>query len=283
MIRIIADTTSSIPVEEAARLGIGYLPQIIVFGEKSYRDDNELSSEQFLELLKGSSALPKTAAPPPVLYNPIYEEVVKAGDTAIVLCPSSEMSGTFRSATVAAEDFPHADIRIIDTRTIGGGLATLVLKAVEMVNTGATADEIITTIKEMSCRERIFFLVDTLEYLQKGGRIGGAQALVGSLLQVKPILTVKDGRVVPGESQRTKRRALARIIELIQSNMPANPTDAQISIFHGGVPGEAGQLGEDIRAAVGVPEVRIYNMPPAIIVHAGPGVIAVSIFTDTPQ
>ena len=116
MIKILADTTSTISVDEAKELGIYYLPQIIVFDDKSYRDDNEITTEEFLDKLRKSVILPKTAAPPPALYTPIYEEIASNGDTALVLAPSSKVSGTYRSAVVAAQDFAKAKIDVIDTQ-----------------------------------------------------------------------------------------------------------------------------------------------------------------------
>ncbi len=128
MIHIIADTTCSIPVPDAQKRGLTLLPQMIILVKNTYRDDNEITTEEFLRKLKSSPTLPKTAAPPPALYNPIFQECASSGDTAIVITPSAELSGTFRSASIAAQDFPHADIRIIDSRTIGSGLGMLVMR-----------------------------------------------------------------------------------------------------------------------------------------------------------
>ena len=204
MIHIFADTTSSIPPPKAQELGLNYLPQMIVFGEVTYRDDTEIDSPTFISKLRSSAVLPKTAAPPPALYTPAFEKLAVPGNTLIVITPSSDLSGTYRSAQVAAQDFPNADIRIIDSRTIASGLAAIVLQALKWVEEGLDADTLEASIRSMCARSRTYFLVDTLEYLYKGGRIGGAQMLVGSILQVKPILTLRDGITQPVESQRTK-------------------------------------------------------------------------------
>jgi len=280
MIKIVADTTSGIPPEKARELGIAYIPQIIIFGNEAYRDDTEIDNVTFLQKLRSSPVLPKTAAPQPPLYTPIYQEFGQKGNTIVVICPSAEVSGTVRSATIAAQDFPEADIRILDTRTIGAGLASLVLKAVEWVNQGMGADELVQKIMEMSAREKVYFLVDTLEYLHKGGRIGGAQKLVGGILQVKPILTLKNGRAEAAESQRTKQRAVARLKELVITDYPKD-RNGYLSIMHGGVEEEAIALAKDLATQLNVkPEnIPIYFLPPAILVHAGPGVLGVSFFT----
>ncbi|MEA4907928.1 MAG: DegV family protein [Chloroflexi bacterium] len=283
MIQIIADTTSSIPVSKMQELGIFFVPQIIIFGEDSYRDDYEIDSATFVRRLRASVQLPKTAAPPPALYTPIYKQLAEAGDTMIVICPSAEVSGTVRSATVAAQEFPDADIRIIDTRAIGSTLGSIVLQSKEWVQAGIDADTLVERIKSMSSRQKMYFIVDTLEYLHKGGRIGGAQALLGSILQVKPILTMNDGRAEPVESCRTKRRALARALELVLDEYPKNQT-GYLSIMQGDAEEEAVVYAHELSEQLGIKEIQIYNLPPAILVHVGPGVIAVGFFKpETPE
>ena len=277
MIKIIADTTSCIPPKQAAEMGIPYLPQIIVFGEESYRDDTEITVPQFMEKLKSSSILPKTSAPPPELYRPIYEEFAAQGHTMIVLVPSSEVSGTLRGATVAAQEFPGADIRIIDTRTVAAGLGSLVIEAWKWAQSGLDADTIVSRVLALSKREHVYFVVDTLEYLFKNGQIGAAKALFGSILQVKPILTLVDGKVAPFESQRTQRKARARLQELVLEQCPHGP-ESLLKIQHGSALAEAQAMAEEFKTKLGIPEIPIYDLPPAILTHAGPGVISASFF-----
>ena len=279
MIHIIADTTSCIPTEQAKQKGIYYNPQIIVFGEESYRDDTEMNSETFLKRMRASATLPKTAAPPPALYTPIYKEKSEQGDTIIVICPSNNLSGTFRSAEVAAKDFPDADIRVIDTQLVAGGLGAVVLQAKKWVDEGLDADTITSKILEMSKREHVYFAVDTLEYLYKGGRIGAAKALFGSLLQVKPILTIAKGLIEPCESQRTHKRAITRLKEIALAECPQD-NNAHFCIMHGDALEEARQLAVDLGPALNIPvnQIPIYNLPPAILVHSGPGIVGLSFF-----
>jgi DegV family protein with EDD domain len=280
MIKIVADTLSCLSLEKAKQLGIEYLPQIIEFGDKeSYRDDTEIDSATFLKKLRLASVLPHTAAPPPALYAPIYERLVKLGDTVLVICPSAEVSGTVRSAEVAAKDFPGANIRVIDTKSVGSGLGQIVLKAVEWAQQGLAADVIITKVLEMASREKIYFMVDTLEYLQKGGRIGKAQALFGSLLQVKPILSFKNGHTEPVESQRTKRRAMTRLCEIVEGTCPPS-AEAHITVMQGDALDDAYFLVDYFKKCLRVPEIPIFFLPPAILVHAGPGAVGVSYFTS---
>lgn len=284
MIKIIADTTSCMPIDEAKQLDIGYIPQIIVFGEASYRDDTEMDARTFLKRLRTSPSLPKTAAPPPALYAPLYREISERGDTIIVVCPSADVSGTFRSATMAAQDFPNADIRIIDTRLVAGGLGAVVKQAQKWLSEGQSADDIVGNIKEMSRRERVYFALDTLEYLYKGGRIGGAKALFGSLLQVKPILTFVNGQIEPCDSQRTHKRAIMRLKEIVMASCPHNAA-AHLCVMHGDAEEEAMQMATDLGGMLGIPaaDIPIYDLPPAILVHSGPGIVGASFFVEAGQ
>ena len=277
MITIVADTTSCIPVHEARALGIQYLPQIIIIGNDTYRDDTEIDSKTFMVKLKTSPVLPKTAAPPPALYTPIYKEYANPGNTIIVICPSLDLSGTFRSAEVAAMDFPDADIRVIDTRTVASGLGSIVRKSNEWVQQGLPADQIVENIKEMSSRWRVYFVVATLEYLHKGGRIGAAKALFGSILQIKPILTVTNGKIEAVESQRTQKRAITRFQELVCEDCP-HDLESHLTMMHAGAESNAILLASEFSKLLQLAEVPITEVPPAIVVHAGPGVLAASYF-----
>ncbi len=278
MIKIVADTLSCITVDEARLLDIPLLPQIIIFGEDSYRDDVEIDTTTFLEMLKKSKELPKTAAPAPALYQPIFEKIIQDGDTPMVICPTADLSGTYRSAVVAAKDFPDTDIRVVDTRTLGAGLGMIVRQAILWAKEGLSADEVEKRVTEMASREKLYFMVATLEFLQKGGRLGSAQAIVGSVLQVKPILQKRNGIIENFASQRTRKRALAYLAELVQNECPFDPS-ARLTVMHGDVPEEAAVMADGLRQITGIQQIPLYNLPAAILVHGGPGAFGVSFFT----
>jgi len=280
MVQIIADTLCSIPVPRAKELGIPFLPQIVIFGNDSYRDDTEMDSDAFLKKLTTSSQLPKTAAPPPELYRPYYQQLKDEKKSGIVIAPSAKLSGTVRSAEVAALEFPGVDIRVLDTQTIAGGLGELVLIADGLAKKGMDADSLMKRMTDLSARSRTFFMVETLEYLYKGGRIGGASALFGSILQVKPILTLVDGKTEPFEKQRTKKKALDRIIEIVANECPKS-ADGHLCISHkGALDEDIAFLVENFKKNQGITDVPVYNLPPAILTHAGPGAIAVSFIVS---
>jgi len=277
MVKIVADTTSGLPREMLKLLGIPVIPQIVVFGEESYRDDTELDTAAFLAKLKSSKELPKTAAPAPALYNPIFAEAEQRRESVIVIAPSAKVSGTVRAATVAAQDFPGADVRVVDSLTIAGNLASLVLMADAWAKSGLDADTIVSRLNNWIARGRIYFLVNTLEYLQKGGRIGGAKALMGELLQVKPILCLREGQVEPFEQQRTKKRAVARLIEIVEEHCPKGP-ESHLCVMQADAMEEAEALAADLRSRMNLTSIPIYELPPAIVVHGGPGVLGIGFF-----
>jgi len=277
MIKIIADTTCGLPLDELAELGIDVIPQIIIFDGKPYRDDTEINTPTFLAKLNSAKELPKTSAPPPVYYEPLFKQYAKQGYPIIIPTPSTELSGTFRSAESAAEEVPEAEVHIIDTRTIAGGLGVLVKQAKAWADAGKDIETILEDLKALAEREVVYFLVDTLEYLYKGGRIGNASYLIGSMLQMKPILGIVEGQVTAIEKQRTAAKAYNRLKELVLEECP-HGDQSLVTVSHCGGQERAEQLAAELSQALQVSHIPVYEIPPAIVVHAGPGVIEVSFF-----
>lgn len=279
MVKIITDTTSGLPTEIAERYNIPVVPQVIVFGTDSYLEGVEMDKATFMGRLKTSRELPKTAAPPPELFVEEFRRMVPEGEPILCIHPSAEVSGTVRAATVAARDFPDADIRVIDTRVIASSLATMVTLAAEWAEAGHDADTIEARLRDLVPRCRIYFLVATLEYLAKGGRIGGAAALLGSVLQIKPILTFREGRVDQYERERTQKRALARLKALVLEQI-ARDGSGHLSVMHAGVPDQGQALADDLCGQLDLPPVPIIDVPPAITTHGGPGILGVGFFVS---
>ena len=278
MIHIITDTTSGLSQEIANRYHIPVIPQVINFGNKSFYENVDLDNVGFMKMLKASKELPKTAAPPPELFVQEFNRLVPMGGTIFCIHPSADISGTVRSAQTAAADFPAADIRVIDTRTVGSSLATLVELAAEWVSKGDDAVTIQNGINRLIPRNRIYFVVDTLEYLAKGGRIGGATALLGSLLKIKPILALKNGKVDQFEKERTQKRAINRLVELVKSQADRTG-EGYISVMHAAVPDLAHEFADIICKEFNLSKIPILDLPPAIVTHGGPGILAAAFFT----
>jgi DegV family protein with EDD domain len=276
---IVADTTCGLPHPLLAERGIPVIPQIVIFGEESYHDDKDFDTAVFLQKLKASFKLPKTAAPEPSLYFPIFEEAQRKGESVLVIAPTGKASGTFRSAETAALDFPDVDIRVIDTQTISCNLGSMVLLADDLAKAGKSADEIIAKLTDMIPCGRLYFVVDTLEYLAKGGRIGGAKKLLAELLEIRPILQVKDGQVEPFEQQRTKKRALARLVEVAAEQCQGGE-NAHLCVIQVAAEQEAEALVQELKSKIPVPNIPIYQLPPAIVVHAGPKTLGLGFFVS---
>jgi DegV family protein with EDD domain len=274
---IVADTTCSLPRELLTSRGIPFVPQVVMFGDQAYHDDGEVDTATFLRKLKASSTLPKTAAPEPTLYHPIFDSARDRKESVVVVAPSVKMSGTVRSAQTAAQDYPDLDVRVIDTQTISCNLGALVLEAHDMAQSGCSADEIVQRVEALIPLGRLYFVVDTLEYLAKGGRIGGAKALVGELIQIKPVLTIRDGEAQSYEQQRTRRRSLLRLEEIASQQCP-HSADSHLAVIQVAAEDEARQLAEHLQVGMGLPEVPIYELPPAIVVHGGPGAMGLGFF-----
>lgn len=277
MVRIVTDSTAGLPVEIAQQYGIAVAPQVIIFGEEQFLEQEELSADDFMARLQSSRILPKTAAPSPGAFEAIYRPWVDAGDAILSIHPSTEISGTVRGAAAAAASFPRADIRILDTRTIAGPLGQLALLAAGMATEGQSADAIWERVKALAPRARIYFLVDSLEYLQRGGRIGGAAALLGGVLRVKPILGLRNGRVEVIDRQRTHSRALARLKEMVIAEA-ASGEAAFLSVMDAGRPVLAQTLADELQTALDAPDVFSTDLVPAIVTHTGPGALGVGFF-----
>jgi DegV family protein with EDD domain len=277
MIKIVSDTLSCIAPTEAKQAGIAYLPQVIIFGEDSYHDDYEITHEEFLQKLVSAKTLPTTSAPSPELYYPIYEKAIRNDDTLLVVLPSDKMSGTLRSATVAAKEYEGLKVHFFDTGILAPAQGVMVRCALDWVQKGLDVPEIMKNLAALKDRQTSYFVVDTLEYLYRGGRIGAAKALLGSVLQIKPILAVEDGGIVPVESQRTTKKAVNRLIDLVDQQYPRD-REGYLTLSHADAREKVEKIAEELKQRLGIVDIPIYNLPPAIMVHAGPGVVAAQFF-----
>lgn len=284
MVHIVTDTTAGLPPEIAARYDIPIIPQVIHFGQDSFLECQEMDSRMFMERLLTSETLPQTAAPPPELFHEHFERFAADGEPILCIHPSSKVSGTVRSASVARQAFPDLDIRIMDTLAIGAPLGRMVARAAEWANKGIDVDAIWQRLEAMIPRLCIYFTVDTLEYLQRGGRIGGAKALLGTVLRIRPVLTWREGQVEPGFNERTTRRAVQRLVSLACEQAPRD-RDPMFSVMHAAAPQVAEQILAQLRDAFGTEDsgeagldVWVTDMVPAIVTHAGPGAVAIGFF-----
>ncbi len=279
MVKIITDTTSCLSPEFAQRYAIPVIPQVINFGNDSYLEGVNMDIREFMARLKSSPELPKTAAPPPELFIEAFQKLIPSNEPILCLHPSAEVSGTVRSATIAAAEFPQADIHIVDTRLVASPLGSLVELSTTWAASGKGVTEIKQKVMDMSAQCRLYFMVSSMDFLARGGRIGGAQALLGSMLQIKPILTFRDGKVDQFGKERTLKHALERIKALVMQEYPKKQ-DGYLTVLHAGVADQGQALAEDLCLQLGLKNVPVYDMPPAIVTHGGPGILGVAFFCE---
>jgi DegV family protein with EDD domain len=272
-VRIVTDSSCDLSQDEADQLDIAIVPLSIRFGSEEFTDRVNLSVEEFYRRLSQSEQLPETAAPSPGAFETAFRAAADAGADAIVCINlSSELSATLQSATTAAKAFDGIlDVRVIDSRSITLGLGSQVIAAAEAARDGASADEIVAMVEDMATRTYILGALDTLENLKKGGRIGGAQALLGNLLSIKPLIDVSTGRVEEAGKARTRKKAL----QWMANRLLEEPAVERLCVCHGEAP-DLDEFLDLIASRYPRDELRIGVIGAVIGTHAGPRVMGVT-------
>ena len=267
-VRIVTDSACDLRGDEVDELNIEVVPLSIRFGDDEYTDREQLDVTEFYRLLAESDALPETAAPSPGRFAEAFQRHLDAGATAIVCINlSSAISATMQSAITAAGEF-EADIRIVDSKSITAGQGSIVLGAARLAAAGASVDEVVAAAESMSERTHVFGALDTLENLQKGGRIGNAQALLGSMLSIKPIIDISSGAVEEAGKQRTRKKSLA----WLRDKLADFDTVENLAIMHGEAP-DIDQFITLLSEVTDVSNVRIEKIGPVVGTHGGPRVV----------
>ena len=278
-VRIVTDSACDLRGAEVAEYGIEVVPLSIRFGDREYVDREELTVGEFYRLLEGSEELPETAAPAPGKFDAAFRRRLDAGATGVVCINlSAALSATMQSARTAAASLSHenpdADIRVVDSRSITAGLGSIVLAAARMGVDGASTAEIVEAVESLSDRTQVFGTLDTLDNLKKGGRIGGAQALLGSMLAIKPILDLSSGEVEEAGKQRTRKKALGWLRDKLTAVGPVE----NLAVMHGDAP-DLDDFLAMIDGIVDIDTVRIERIGPVIGTHGGPRVMGIAFQT----
>ncbi len=275
-VHIITDSSCDLSEEVATGLGITVVPLEIRFGMQSFTDREELSTADFWKRCRASDELPSTAAPSPGAFAQAYQRAADAGAAEVVVITlSGDLSATIEAAQQAASELPSGlTCHVVDSRTVSAGLGLLVIAAAELAATGADGSQIAGAVRETVQRVRVHAALDTLENLRKGGRIGAAQSLLGSVLSIKPLITVTDGRVEPAGKQRTRTRALAHLVDLVAAE---GPNISQIAVMHA----DCDDVDDFVAriAPLTDTEPRVMLIGPVVGAHAGVGTIGVVFVT----
>jgi DegV family protein with EDD domain len=270
-VAIVTDSASDLPPDVAARDGITVVPLAVSFGSESFRAGVNLTTDEFWARMTAPDApFPTTAAAAPGDFKTAYEDAFRAGADAVVcVCVSGDLSGTLKAAQVGAQQLEGRDIRVIDSRTASMGHGMLAQIGARMARDGAGADEIVATIESTKQRVTLYIGLDTLEYLKRGGRISGARAAVGTMLSIKPIITVENGIVENADRVRTRAKARERVLELLTEK----PLE-QASILHT-THADVEEFSARFQERSGLPADRIQVMVvgPSVGPHLGPGCV----------
>ncbi len=269
-VKIVTDSTSDLPQKVAEELGITVVPLTVRFGLNSYLDGVDMNADEFYKRLLARAETPKTAAPPPGAFKECYQKL--AGNDGIVsIHISSKLSGTYDAAMAGKKAANlSCPIEIIDTQSVSMGVGLLCIAAAKAARAGATVTEIANLVTD-SCRQIwIADMVDTLEFLQKGGRIGKAQAWLGSLLSIKPILSVQEGEVVPVERVRTRSKGVERVYETLKEHLPAR----SVAVLYSTDAEEAQKLLKHVQESYPQQQIYLSRFGPVLGTYMGPGSLA---------
>jgi DegV family protein with EDD domain len=275
-IAFVTDSTAGLPVDQAEKYRVTVVPLQVIFGIEVFRDGIDLTEDQFFERLKAAKKLPTTSQPTTGDFEEAYAKLLEDPevDSIISVHISSGLSGTYGAAAAAAERLRETGdkkITVVDSLSGYMGEGLMVINGARAAEQGKSHDEIVKVIEAMIPKVRVLLLVDTLEYLQRGGRIGGAQALIGGLLNVKPILHIHNGVLEPLERVRTRRKAMERLAELGGEATGGRP--CQVVVGHAQAAEDARALSGLIHQKMNVVEEFSSPLGPVISTHAGPGVL----------
>jgi DegV family protein with EDD domain len=277
---IVLDSTADFPDAPERYPNFRVVPLYVLFGEESFRDYVDIDPTQFYERLQTAAELPTTSQPTPGDFLAVFEELAPNYERILVLPISSTLSGTFASAQAAAEMLGGDKVRVIDTRTVAASLALLAIGVQRRLEAGTTDEEIDAFVAHYQQAHHLLFTVNTLEYLAKGGRIGKAAAFAGNLLNVKPILTIRDGEVIPLKRVRGNHKAFAEFRTLFESTSTDSP-DLKIGIAHAAAPERLEALRELVQHARPHAQIEIATELGAVIgTHAGPGTVGFFWYDD---
>jgi DegV family protein with EDD domain len=269
-VRIVTDSACDLGGDETTSLGISVVPLSIRFGDQEFVDREQLSVEDFYRHMAQSRDLPETAAPSPGAFQEAFRKAASEGAEAIVCINlSSELSATMQSAQNAAQSLSgEVDVRVVDSKSITGGLGTQVLEAAKAARGGASADEVVALVEDLAGRTQIYGALDTLENLEKGGRIGRAQKLLGSMLSIKPLIHISDGAVEEAGKQRTRRKAL----EWLRTTLFDEGDVEHLTVCHGEAP-DLEEFLDLLAPRYPRDQIRITKIGAVIGTHGGPRVI----------
>jgi DegV family protein with EDD domain len=272
-VHLVCDSTADLDPAFRVAHTVRVVPLKVIFGDESLADGVDISAEAFYARLAAPGPFPRTSQPTPAEFEDVFRELGADGGPIVCTTISADLSGTYASATQARAALPELDIRVIDTRSVAVGHYAAVREAVRVIESGGDADSVVAGIAAVGSTDKVLFTVETLEFLRRGGRIGGARALLGSVLDIKPILEIRDGVIEAVGRVRTYPRAIDRVVEECRQAAEAWG-GAELVVAHADRPRIAAELVERMRPLVsGEPALTVVG--PVVGCHSGPGAIGV--------
>lgn len=274
-VAIITDSTAYLPQEIIDDLGIHVVPLTLQWDGNSYRDGIDMTVEEFYHKLSTSSSIPTTSQPPAILFEQLFEDLIEKDFSVFTMLISSGILGTVESALQAKANFPGAPIEVMDSRVVAMPLGFLVLTVARAARDGANLEECVELAKVSYPKLGVYFTVDTLKYLNKGGRINTAKRLLGSALDIRPIMEIRDGKIELVESVRSRKKSLQRMLELVERDIEGKEP-VRISTFHAASEQDCEILMEEAIKRFHPVETITTYVSPVIGSHTGPGTVSIA-------
>jgi DegV family protein with EDD domain len=272
-VKIVTDSGADLPDQLVKELGITVVPIYVRFGEEVYRDRVTISEDEFYDRLTHDPVHPSTTQPGPQDFLEVYQSLSEGADGIVSIHISGKLSGTCNSALMAKDMLEgECPVEVVDSETLSMSLGLIVIAAAEMAKAGESIDKIVEWVKQAIPKTYLFFLLDTLEYLRRGGRIGKAKALLGSVLKVKPMLTIKDGELVPVGQARNRAKGMDKLFEYVKN--AGNIQD--LAVVYNTTPDEAQALAERLASVFDKEKIRMARVGAGLGVHGGPGAMIVA-------
>jgi len=278
-IAVVVDSTAQIPKPIVQQYNIHVIPQTLIWGQETFLDDVDITPTEFYSRLRTDPEFPTTSQATVDEFRQLFENIGQEADGILAILVSSEVSGTLNSAQQAKALLPNLDIELVDSRTISMALGFIALAAIRGIEQGKSLAEATKLARESLDSVGVYITVETLDYLHRGGRIGGARKLLGTALNIKPILTVREGVVAEGGKARTRKKALRQVVDNVASDVEGR-SNLQISALHAAAPGDAAYLLDMASERLQPSETHISEISPVVGTHCGPGTVGLAWYAD---
>lgn len=278
-IQIVTDSTAHIPEEALNGLDVPTIPLWLIWGDERFRDGVDIEPSTFYRRLPDSDIFPTTSQPSAGEFERFFQETGQGADCVLGIFISSKLSGTVANAQVARDCIADCDVRIVDSYSTAAGLSFVVVAAVRAAAEGKSLEEVIQITHQVRDNVHLLFVVDTLEYLHRGGRIGGAKRLLGTALNIKPILHLEEGAIEALGQVRTKRRAIGRLLDIVEERLNGSRM-AEAAVLDVSAAQEGDALAAQVSERFGVSAVYRSTVSPVIGAHVGPGTVGIAFYPE---